>query len=36
MFPKCWVASGMSYSDLISDLIDTALSRTGAPVLSRA
>ncbi|HKT57716.1 MAG TPA: D-alanine--D-alanine ligase family protein [Microbacterium sp.] len=36
MFPKCWVASGMSYSDLISDLIDTALSRTGDPALSRA
>jgi D-alanine-D-alanine ligase len=36
MFPKCWVASGMSYSDLISDLIDTALSRAGDPVLSRA
>jgi D-alanine-D-alanine ligase len=27
MFPKCWVASGMTYSDLISDLVDTALSR---------
>ena len=27
MFPKCWVASGMTYSDLISDLVDTALTR---------
>jgi D-alanine-D-alanine ligase len=27
MFPKCWIASGMSYSDLISDLVDTALAR---------
>lgn len=28
MFPKCWMATGMSYSDLISDLIDTALARS--------
>lgn len=24
MFPKCWIASGMSYRDLISELIDLA------------
>ncbi len=27
MFPKCWVASGLSYGDLISELIETALER---------
>ncbi len=27
MFPKCWLASGMSYPQLISELIDTALER---------
>lgn len=27
MFPKCWIASGMSYEDLISDLIDLARVR---------
>lgn len=27
MFPKCWIATGMSYGELISDLIDTALAR---------
>ncbi|MBU4464314.1 MAG: D-alanine--D-alanine ligase [Actinobacteria bacterium] len=27
MFPKCWIASGMTYPELISDLIDTALAR---------
>ncbi len=27
MFPKCWVATGMSYPELISDLIDGALAR---------
>ncbi len=27
MFPKCWIASGMSYAELISELIDTALER---------
>jgi D-alanine-D-alanine ligase len=27
MFPKCWIASGMTYSELISELIDTALDR---------
>jgi D-alanine-D-alanine ligase len=27
MFPKCWIASGMSYPELISELIDTALER---------
>ncbi|WZH36143.1 MAG: D-alanine--D-alanine ligase [Microbacterium enclense] len=25
MFPTCWIASGLSYPDLISDLIDAAL-----------
>ena len=28
MFPKCWIASGMTYTELISDLLDTALART--------
>lgn len=28
MFPTCWIASGMTYPELISDLIDTALART--------
>ena len=28
MFPKCWIATGMTYSDLIAELIDTALERT--------
>ena len=27
MFPKCWIASGLSYADLISELVDTALER---------
>ncbi|BDV30878.1 D-alanine--D-alanine ligase [Microbacterium terricola] len=27
MFPKCWIASGMTYADLISELVDTALER---------
>jgi D-alanine-D-alanine ligase len=27
MFPKCWIASGMSYAELITELIDTALER---------
>lgn len=27
MFPKCWIASGMSYPELISELIETALDR---------
>jgi D-alanine-D-alanine ligase len=27
MFPKCWEASGLSYQDLISELIDLALTR---------
>jgi D-alanine-D-alanine ligase len=30
MFPKCWIASGMSYPELISELIDTALERAAA------
>ena len=28
MFPKCWLASGMTYPELISELVDTALERT--------
>lgn len=28
MFPKCWIASGMTYADLITELIDTAVERT--------
>ncbi|GAA1691172.1 D-alanine--D-alanine ligase family protein [Microbacterium sediminicola] len=28
MFPKCWIASGMTYAELISELIDTALERS--------
>ncbi|WP_458352020.1 D-alanine--D-alanine ligase family protein [Pacificispira sp. HM-600] len=27
MFPKCWIASGMSYAELITELVDTALER---------
>ena len=27
MFPKCWIATGMSYPELITELIDTALER---------
>jgi len=27
MFPKCWIASGMSYRDLITELIDLARTR---------
>jgi D-alanine-D-alanine ligase len=27
MFPKCWIASGMTYPELISELVDTALDR---------
>ena len=27
MFPKCWIASGMSYGALISELIEIALDR---------
>ncbi|MFD1338705.1 D-alanine--D-alanine ligase family protein [Microbacterium lemovicicum] len=27
MFPKCWIATGMTYAELISELIDTALER---------
>ncbi|WP_312167336.1 D-alanine--D-alanine ligase family protein [Microbacterium sp.] len=27
MFPKCWVASGLSYGDLISELIEAGLRR---------
>lgn len=27
MFPTCWIASGMTYPDLISELVDLALER---------
>lgn len=27
MFPTCWIASGLSYPDLISDLLDAALEK---------
>jgi len=27
MFPTCWIASGMSYPELITELIDLALAR---------
>ncbi|MBM7462751.1 D-alanine-D-alanine ligase [Microbacterium dextranolyticum] len=27
MFPTCWIASGMAYEDLISELVDLALER---------
>lgn len=27
MFPTCWIASGLSYPELISDLLDAALDR---------
>lgn len=27
MFPKCWIASGMSYEELLSELIDLARAR---------
>jgi D-alanine-D-alanine ligase len=27
MFPKCWIASGMTYPELISELVDIALER---------
>ena len=36
MFPKCWIASGMSYPELITELIDTALERAGQTVAVRA
>ena len=26
MFPKCWIASGMTYPELISELIDAAIA----------
>ena len=29
MFPQCWQASGLSYSDLIDELIDVALAHRG-------
>ncbi|GHD38528.1 D-alanine--D-alanine ligase [Mycetocola manganoxydans] len=30
MFPSCWIASGLSYSDLITELLDVAAARRGA------
>ncbi|MDY0909462.1 D-alanine--D-alanine ligase family protein [Microbacterium sp. CFBP9034] len=27
MFPKCWIASGLTYAELITELVDTALER---------
>ena len=27
MFPKCWLATGMTYPELITELVDTALER---------
>jgi D-alanine-D-alanine ligase len=27
MFPKCWIASGLGYPELIAELVDTALER---------
>jgi D-alanine-D-alanine ligase len=27
MFPKCWIASGLSYRDLITELIEAGLRR---------
>ncbi|MES2866058.1 D-alanine--D-alanine ligase family protein [Microbacterium profundi] len=27
MFPKCWVASGLSYSDLITELVEVGMQR---------
>ncbi|PNW08385.1 D-alanine--D-alanine ligase [Microbacterium testaceum] len=28
MFPTCWIASGLSYPDLITDLLDAGLAKT--------
>lgn len=28
MFPTCWIASGMTYPELVAELIDTALERS--------
>jgi D-alanine-D-alanine ligase len=33
MFPKCWIASGMTYAELISELVDTALERARTAAL---
>ena len=30
MFPKCWIASGMTYPELISELIEEGLARGAA------
>ena len=34
MFPKCWIETGMTYGELISELIDTALERAAVPAAS--
>ncbi|WP_349427298.1 D-alanine--D-alanine ligase family protein [Microbacterium sp. LWS13-1.2] len=36
MFPKCWIASGLSYPQLITELIDTALERTAGAAVEAA
>ena len=36
MFPKCWIASGLSYPQLITELIDTALERTSSATVEAA
>ncbi|KAA9086920.1 D-alanine--D-alanine ligase family protein [Microbacterium radiodurans] len=30
MFPKCWIASGLSYGELITELVEVALARVPA------
>ena len=30
MFPKCWIASGLSYRELITELIEAGLHRSGS------
>ncbi len=30
MFPKCWLASGLSYPELITELLDVALARSAS------
>lgn len=36
MFPKCWQASGLEYPELITELLEVALSRAGADARSAA
>ena len=31
MFPKCWVASGLSYGDLITELVEAGLRALTQP-----